>query len=91
MIIFPAIDLYEKKAVRLLKGNYAEMTVYSTRPWEIARDFAESGASAVHIVDLEGAKDGTTPNIETVKKIRSSCNLFIEIGGGVRNMETVEA
>ena len=69
MIIFPAIDLYEKKAVRLLKGNYAEMTVYSTRPWEIARDFAERGASAVHIVDLEGAKDGTTPNIDDVKKI----------------------
>ena len=90
MIIFPAIDLYEKKAVRLLKGNYAEMTVYSTRPWEIARDFAESGASAVHIVDLEGAKDGTTPNIDVVKKIIDTAELFVEVGGGIRSMETVE-
>ena len=90
MIIFPAIDLYEKKAVRLLKGNYAEMTVYSTRPWEIARDFAERGASAVHIVDLEGAKDGTTPNIDVVKKIIDTAGLFVEVGGGIRSMETAD-
>jgi len=90
MIIFPAIDLYEKKAVRLFKGNYAEMTVYSDRPWEIACDFAAKGASAIHIVDLEGAKDGTTPNIDVIKKIIDSADLFVEVGGGIRSMETVK-
>ena len=90
MKIFPAIDLYEKKAVRLFKGNYAEMTVYSDRPWEIACDFAAKGASAIHIVDLEGAKDGTTPNIDVIKKIIDSADLFVELGGGIRSMETVK-
>ena len=90
MIIFPAIDLYEKKAVRLFKGNYAEMTVYSDRPWEIACDFAAKGASAIHIVDLEGAKDGTTPNIDVIKKIIDSADLLVEVGGGIRSMETVK-
>ena len=91
MYIFPAIDLYEGKAVRLYKGDYNEMTVYSERPWEIAVDFAAKGARHIHIVDLEGAKDGTTPNIETVKKIISAADLFTEIGGGIRSMETVKA
>lgn len=91
MNIFPAIDLVKGCAVRLLKGDYDKMTVYSEHPEEIAADFEKSGAKFLHLVDLEGAKDGSTPNIETVKKIRSSCNLFIEIGGGVRNMETVKA
>ena len=90
MNIFPAIDLVKGCAVRLFKGDYDQMTVYSEHPEEIAADFEKSGASFLHLVDLEGAKDGTTPNIETVKKIRSSCKLFIEIGGGIRNMETVE-
>ena len=90
MFIFPAIDLYEGKAVRLYKGDYDNMTVYSTRPWEIAEDFESQGARHIHIVDLEGAKDGTTPNIETIKKIISSCSLFVEVGGGIRNLETVE-
>ena len=69
MIIFPAIDLYDKKAVRLLKGDYNQMTIYSEKPWEIAEDFAKCGATHIHIVDLEGAKNGDTPNLETVKKI----------------------
>ncbi len=90
MHIFPAIDLYDKKAVRLLKGDYANMTVYSDNPVEIARDFESQGAEFIHIVDLEGAKDGTTPNIDVVKDIVSSCNLFAEIGGGIRSMETVD-
>jgi len=90
MNIFPAIDLVKGCAVRLFKGDYAQMTVYSEHPEEIAADFEKNGAKFLHLVDLEGAKDGTTPNIETVKKIRSSCSLFIEIGGGIRNMETVE-
>ncbi len=89
MIIFPAIDLYSGKAVRLYKGDYAQMTVYSEHPEEIARDFASKGADHIHIVDLEGARDGTTPNIETVKKILRELP-FAEIGGGIRSMETVE-
>ena len=90
MLIFPAIDLYDKKAVRLLKGDYAKMTVYSDKPWEIAKSFQNKGAKCIHIVDLEGAKDGTTPNIDTVKKIIDSCNLFVEIGGGIRSMEVID-
>ncbi len=90
MNIFPAIDLVNGCAVRLYKGDYNQMTVYSEHPEEIAVDFENCGAKFLHLVDLEGAKDGTTPNIETVRKIRNACNLFIEIGGGIRNMETVE-
>ena len=90
MYIFPAIDLYDEKAVRLLKGDYNNMTVYSDNPVEIARDFENQGAKFIHIVDLEGAKDGTTPNIDVVKDIVSNCNLFAEIGGGIRSMETVD-
>ena len=91
MLIFPAIDLYEGKAVRLYKGDYAQMTVYSERPWEIAADFAAKGATCLHLVDLEGAKSGTTPNIETVKRILAQTDLFTEIGGGIRSMEVIRA
>lgn len=90
MIIFPAIDLFDKKAVRLYKGNYNEMTVYSANPIEIARDFEKKGSTHIHIVDLEGAKDGTTPNISVVEQIAKGTSLFSEIGGGIRSMETVE-
>lgn len=90
MIIFPAIDLYEGKAVRLLKGDYDKMTVYSDNPASVAAEFRNMGATHIHLVDLEGAKNGTTPNIETVRKIKAECGLFAEIGGGVRSMETVE-
>ena len=89
MILFPAIDLYEGKAVRLFKGDYHQMTVYSEHPEEIARDFADQGAAHAHLVDLEGARDGSTPNLKTVLKIKEECGLFCEIGGGIRNMETV--
>ncbi len=90
MHIFPAIDLYDGKAVRLFKGDYNQMTVYSDKPWEIAMDFASQGATHIHIVDLEGAKTGDTPNLEIVKKIISATGLFSEIGGGIRSMETIE-
>ena len=90
MIIFPAIDLYEGKAVRLYKGNYDEMTVYSINPPEIAEKFKAAGAVAVHIVDLEGAKDGTTPNISIIENIVSTLGLFVEVGGGIRNMEILD-
>ena len=90
MIIFPAIDLFEGRAVRLLRGDYARMTVYSDHPEEIGKDFAAEGATHVHLVDLEGAKSGTTPNLDTVLRIRESAGLFCEIGGGIRNMGTVD-
>lgn len=90
MIIFPAIDLYDKKAVRLLKGDYNNMTVYSDNPIEIARDFERQGAKHIHMVDLEGAKDGTTPNIDIVLQIANETSLFTEIGGGIRSMDTVK-
>ncbi len=90
MLIFPAIDLYGGKAVRLLHGDYDKMTVYSEDPPSLARDFAAKGASCLHLVDLEGARDGTTPNLETIKKIIADSGLFTEVGGGIRSMETVE-
>ncbi len=90
MLIFPAIDLYEGKAVRLYKGNYAEMTVYNENPLAVALDFVKAGAKQIHLVDLEGAKDGTTPNLSVVKEIVEKTDLFVEIGGGIRNLETVK-
>lgn len=89
MRIFPAIDLYEGKAVRLFKGDYAQMTVYSDDPSAVARDFAAAGATHVHLVDLEGARTGETPNFETVCKIKAESGLFCEIGGGVRSHEVI--
>ena len=90
MYIFPAIDLYEGKAVRLYKGDYAQMTVYSDDPVAVARDFAAAGASHIHLVDLEGAKSGLTPNLSTVRRILSATGIFAEVGGGIRSMETVK-
>ena len=90
MEIFPAIDLYGGKAVRLLKGDYAQMTVYDDDPVAVARRFAALGAKNVHVVDLEGAKIGVPAHAETVKKIAKETGLFIEIGGGIRNMQTVD-
>ncbi len=91
MIILPAIDLYGGACVRLLKGDYNQMTVYNNNPVEVAKSFQASGAGYIHIVDLEGAKTGLTPNIDSVKNIVSSTNLSAEIGGGIRSMSTIEA
>lgn len=88
MIIFPAIDLYGGKAVRLYKGDYSRMTVYSDSPLEVAKDFRKKGAEQVHIVDLMGARDGGTPDLETVKEIIREIP-FVEIGGGIRTMEAI--
>ena len=90
MNIFPAIDLYEKKVVRLYKGDYSKMTVYSEDPLAVAKDFEKAGAKNIHIVDLEGAKFGTTPNLDVVKQIAENTNLFIEIGGGIRSLDTIK-
>lgn len=90
MILYPAIDLYEGKAVRLFKGDYNQMTVYNENPLAVARDFLRCGATHIHMVDLEGARDGTTPNLETVQTIKEETGLFCEVGGGIRTMETVD-
>ena len=90
MIIFPAIDLYEGKAVRLYKGDYAQKTVYSENPVSVAKDFVSCGATHIHIVDLEGAKTGETPNFDLILKIKSESGLFAEVGGGIRDENTVE-
>ena len=91
MNLFPAIDLYCGKAVRLYKGDYNQMTVYSDDPLEVARTFVAKGATHIHLVDLEGARDGTTPHLELVSRIAKETPLFTEIGGGIRSMDTVKA
>ena len=90
MYIFPAIDLYGGKAVRLYKGDYAQMTVYNDDPTAVAEDFCRAGAKYLHLVDLEGAKTGLTPNLETIRKIIGKTDMFVELGGGIRNMQTVD-
>ncbi len=90
MYIFPAIDLFEGKAVRLFKGDYNQMTVYNENPVAVALDFAAQGASHLHLVDLEGARSGLTPNLPTVRAILEKTGMFTEIGGGIRSMETVK-
>ena len=90
MILFPAIDLSDGKAVRLLRGDYNQKTVFSDDPLSVARDFVSCGATHVHLVDLDGAKDGTTPNSGVVRAIAEKTPLFCEIGGGVRSLDTAE-
>ena len=89
MNIFPAIDMIGGKAVRLVKGDYDKMTVYSDSPLEVARSFQAVGAKFIHMVDLDGAKDGSTANFGTIREILSSTSLSASVGGGIRNMETV--
>ena len=89
MLIYPAIDLYGGKAVRLFKGDYAQMTVYNDDPCAVASDFQKSGATCIHMVDLEGAKAGTTPNLDTICRVKAQTGLFCQVGGGIRTMETV--
>lgn len=90
MNIYPAIDLYEGAAVRLFKGDYKQMTVYDKNPVNTAKSFEAQGASFLHMVDLEGAKDGKTSNMKVIKEIIENVNLFTQLGGGIRNIETVD-
>lgn len=90
MLIFPAIDLYEGRAVRLYKGDYAKMTVYSEDPAAVARDFAAQGVRQMHTVDLEGARDGGTPNLGIIERIAKETGLFVECGGGLRDMAAID-
>ena len=91
MYIYPAIDLYGGKAVRLFKGDYNQMTVYSDDPVSVAKDFTAAGASHIHLVDLEGAKIGRPANLDTIAKIVAETCLFAEVGGGIRDMQTVDS
>lgn len=90
MLIFPAIDLYEGKAVRLYKGDYDRMTVYSSGPTAVAADFCAKGATRIHLVDLEGARSGGTPNLGVIRRIKESAGLFCQVGGGIRSMEVID-
>lgn len=90
MIILPAIDLLGRKAVRLLKGDYNQVTVYSDSPLEVAEKFKSLGATHIHMVDLDGAKYGTAPNMDIVAEVAENTGLFVEIGGGIRSMDTVK-
>ena len=90
MKIFPAIDLYDNKAVRLFKGDYAQMTVYNENPVDVARAFKEQGAEQIHVVDLAGAKSGVPTHMQVVRDIVQETGLFVEVGGGIRSLATVE-
>lgn len=90
MLVFPAIDLVAQKAVRLYQGDYRQMTVYSENPVAVAKEMEAQGATCLHLVDLEGARDGGTPNLAIVQRITRETGLFLEIGGGVRARETIE-
>ncbi len=90
MNIIPAIDLIGGQAVRLIKGDYQQVTVYSDTPSEVAKSFENSGAKFLHVVDLDGAKEGSTANFATIENIIKETSLSVEIGGGIRNLETVK-
>ena len=90
MELFPAIDLIDGCAVRLVKGDYAQKTIYSENPAAVARSFAAAGAKYLHVVDLEGAKDGGTPNLETIRTIVRESGLLVEVGGGIRSEEVIK-
>lgn len=90
MNIFPAIDIIDSKAVRLFKGDYSQKTVYNDSPYEVAKGFEALGAQYLHLVDLDGAKSGTTPNFELIKSIAEGTSLKVEIGGGIRSREVIE-
>lgn len=90
MKIFPAIDLFGGQAVRLYQGDYNQMTVYDPEPLNTVRRFEEAGASCLHLVDLEGAKSGETSNLSTIETIARETKLFMEVGGGIRSMETIQ-
>jgi len=90
MNIFPAIDIIDAKAVRLFKGDYNQKTVYNDSPLSVAMGFKEAGAEYIHIVDLDGAKSGETPNADLVSEIARTAGLKVEIGGGIRSEKIIE-
>ena len=89
MELFPAIDLRDGQAVRLFQGDYDQMTVYSRNPADVAKSFKDKGAKNLHLVDLDGAKDGKLVNFQSIKEIISDLDLFVEVGGGIRDEERI--
>ena len=89
MILYPAIDLFQGKVVRLEKGDYSRMTVYDDNPVSRAKRIRAEGASHLHLVDLEGARSGSTDNLNTIENIVSYTGMFTELGGGIRSMESI--
>lgn len=89
MQIFPAIDLRGGQVVRLYQGDYDQMTVYGADPCAVARDFLAAGARYLHVVDLDGALDGTLANFESIAAIARQGGLYIEVGGGIRDEERI--
>lgn len=90
MQIFPAIDLSGGQVVRLYQGDYDRMTVYGDDPCAVARDFIAAGARYLHVVDLDGAKDGTLANLESIAAIARQGGLYIEVGGGIRDESRIQ-
>ena len=90
MTVYPAIDLYEGKAVRLIRGDYAQMTIYNNDPVSVAAGFRAAGAYAAHIIDLEGARNGTPGNFGVIRRIVEESGLDIQVGGGIRSADTIE-
>ena len=90
MQLFPAIDLRGGKVVRLTQGDYSRMTVYGEDPCAQAREFLAAGAKNLHVVDLDGAKDGTLSNYDTIAALAKQGGLYIEVGGGIRTEERIE-
>lgn len=91
MIIYPAIDLLDGRVVRLLRGDYDNATVYSASPVNVANELKQNGAQRLHIVDLGGARGKTVKEIETVKNIKKSTDIFVQIGGGIRTLDAIDA
>ncbi|MEA4921836.1 MAG: 1-(5-phosphoribosyl)-5-[(5-phosphoribosylamino)methylideneamino]imidazole-4-carboxamide isomerase [Eubacteriaceae bacterium] len=89
MKIFPAVDLRNGKAVRLFQGDYDQETIYSDSPVQVAKGFKEAGAEYLHLVDLDGARDGRLVNFETIKTITGQVDMFVEVGGGIRDEERI--
>ena len=89
MKILPAIDIRDGRAVRLLRGDYDKMTVYDDDPVSVAKGFAECGAKYLHVVDLDGAKDGETSNFDLISRIIAASDMFVEVGGGIRDEERI--
>ncbi len=90
MIIFPAIDLKDEKCVRLKQGDYSKVEVFSEDPIAIAKNFEEKGAKFLHMVDLDGAKEGSQKNFEIIKKVREAINIPIQVGGGIRDENRIK-
>ena len=90
MKVFPAIDIKDKKCVRLIKGDFNSKTEYETSPVEQAKKYKDHGFINLHIVDLDGALTGRTINIDLIKDVVSKFDLKIEIGGGIRNFESIQ-